>query len=172
MLLKLFSFAVIGCAVSLLSIASRHSSEAGYTMVANCQQPRTLSSAERTQLLKDREAVWRAFFANDVTTFKKLVPPELIAIDADGANDQRWSNLDKTLEGAKGFAQAGGKLVRLEFPRTEIQAYCDVAIIYTTYLFELEIAGKRETSSGFATEIFVRRNGVWVNPGWHMDSCK
>jgi len=23
---------------------------------------------------------------------------------------------------------------------------------------------------GRATEVFVRQNGMWVNPGWHLDS--
>jgi hypothetical protein len=47
--------------------------------------------------------------------------------------------------------------------------YGPTAIIYTTYLYELENAqGQRSTSTGKAAEIFVRRNGAWVNPGWLM----
>jgi len=37
---------------------------------------------------------------------------------------------------------------------------------------ETEENGKRSVNSGRATEIFVRRNGEWVNPGWHTDSFK
>jgi hypothetical protein len=41
------------------------------------------------------------------------------------------------------------------------------------YLYELESApGQRRTGKGRATEIFVRRNGVWVNPGWHLSPFK
>ena len=54
----------------------------------------------------------------------------------------------------------------------EIQRFGDVAIIWTSYLVETEENGKRVVSSGRATEIFVRRNGEWVNPGWHTDSFK
>src|SRR5207247_911019 len=65
------------------------------------------------------------------------------------------------------------KLVRLEFPRTDVQAYGDVAIIYTTYLYELESApGQKETTAGHATEIFVKRNGAWLNSGWHLAANK
>jgi hypothetical protein len=32
--------------------------------------------------------------------------------------------------------------------------------------------GKRSISSGRATEIFVRRDGRWTNPGWHTDAEK
>ncbi|WP_410960336.1 DUF4440 domain-containing protein, partial [Salmonella sp. SAL4431] len=59
--------------------------------------------------------------------------------------------------------------IRLEFPRTEIQVYGNTAIIYTTYLYELATPdGPSQVSTGKATEIFVRRNGAWVNPGWHL----
>jgi hypothetical protein len=60
----------------------------------------------------------------------------------------------------------------LEFPHTEIQRFGDVAIIWTSYLVETEENGKREVVSGRATEIFVHRNGEWVNPGWHTDNFK
>jgi len=69
-----------------------------------------------------------------------------------------------------GDTEFGGKLVRLEFPKTEIQAYGDTAILYSEYVYEIEQAGKRSESSGKATEVFVNRDGVWVNPGWHIDA--
>jgi len=58
----------------------------------------------------------------------------------------------------------------MEFPRVEVQVFGDVAVVYSQYLFEVETAGARQVSSGRATEVFVRRAGRWVNPGWHMDS--
>jgi hypothetical protein len=45
-----------------------------------------------------------------------------------------------------------------------------VAILYTTWSYTLEVEGKAQTSSGRGTEIFVRRDGQWVNSGWHLDS--
>ena len=30
----------------------------------------------------------------------------------------------------------------------------------------------RVQQSGRVTEVFVRRNGHWVNPGWHTDTEK
>jgi hypothetical protein len=60
--------------------------------------------------------------------------------------------------------------VRLEFPRTEIQHFGHVAIIYSQYLVETEVGGKRKVETGRVTEIFVWRNGQWTNPGWHTDS--
>jgi hypothetical protein len=139
------------------------------TLEAQRQQLMPLSPAQRKHLLAAREAVWRAFFANDRAVLERVIPEETIAINP--AAD-RWDNRKAVLEGAAQFAQAGGKLVRIEFPQTEIQMYGDVAILYSTYLYELEVQGKTSTQSGRATETFVRRKGTWVNPGWHLDSGK
>jgi hypothetical protein len=76
------------------------------------------------------------------------------------------------LADAKSFAESGGKLVRLEFPKTEIQVYGNTVLVYTTYVYEVEVNGKRNTSSGRATEMFVRRGDSLVNVGWHMASGK
>jgi hypothetical protein len=66
----------------------------------------------------------------------------------------------------------GAKLLRLEFPKTELQVYGNTVIVYTTYLYEIEANGKRETRSGRGTEMFVRRGDDLVNVGWHLDSGK
>jgi len=118
-------------------------------------------------LLEARESVWRAFFANDRVALEKLVPEDTLTIEAGGGN---FGNQPAVLEGAAQFAKGGSKLVRLEFPKTEMQCYGYTAILYSTYLYELERDGQRSSHSGRVTEVFVFRNGQWVNPGWHMDS--
>jgi len=134
-------------------------------------QPATLPPPVREQLLAAREAVWRAYFANDQAALDKLVPADTIVLE--GPLDAPFVRKPQILEHAKRSAAAGAKLVRLEFPQTEVQVYGSTAILYTTYLFELENAqGQRQTSAGRATEIFVRRDGAWVNPGWHMAAGK
>ncbi len=139
------------------------------TIAAQRQQPFTLSAEQRRDLLAAREAVWRAYFANDVQHLDKVIPAETIAINA---GDETWADRQSVLSGAAGFAASGGKLLRLEFPRTEIQTFGDVAILYTTWSYTLEMEGKQQTASGRGTEIFVRRDGQWVNSGWHLDSGK
>ena len=136
---------------------------------ARQQQPQTLTSAQREQLLKEREAVWRAWFANRQAELDVVIPADTLAINA---GEEAWADRDAVLTSARQFAQAGGKLVRLEYPKTEIRVYGDVAILYTTYLLETETNGQRQTQAGRGTEILVRRNGRWVNPGWHLDSGK
>jgi ketosteroid isomerase-like protein len=124
---------------------------------------------DRGEILKVRESVWRAWFANDAKALERLVPPDTIVISSD---QETWKNQADILRTAAEFQADGGKLVRLEFPHTEIQRFGDVAIIWTSYLVETEENGKREVVSGRATEIFVHRNGEWVNPGWHTDAFK
>lgn len=150
---------------------------ASHTVVApawRAQQmtlPATLSPPAKQQLLQAREAVWRAFFTNDQGQLDKLVPDETIVLEV--GQEKPFMKKADILGAAKQLAQSGNKLVRLEFPQTEMQVYGDTAIIYTTYLYELENPqGGRHTSAGRATEIFVRRNGLWVNPGWHMTPAK
>ncbi|HTD86989.1 MAG TPA: nuclear transport factor 2 family protein, partial [Candidatus Binatia bacterium] len=108
----------------------------------------------------------------DRATLEKLIPEETIAIGS--GEDASWGKRQQIRDGSTRFAKSGGKLLRLEFPKTEIQMYGMTAVLYSTYSYELEMVGvdKHETNSGRVTEVFVLRNGQWVNPGWHMDSGK
>jgi ketosteroid isomerase-like protein len=97
------------------------------------------------------------------------VPPETIVISS---GEPQWKHQSEVLQSAVDFQAQGGRLVRLEFPRTEIQRFGDVAILYSQYIVETEMKGKRSVSSGRATEVFVLHNGQWTNPGWHTDAEK
>jgi hypothetical protein len=101
---------------------------------------------DRTELLKVREEVWRAWFVNDTKTLDALVPPDTIVISS---GEEKWKNQSDIL-----------------------QRFGDVAITYSQYLYETEVDGKRSLTSGRVTEIFVQRRGKWTNPGWHTDTEK
>ena len=124
---------------------------------------------ERGPLLKARETVWRAWFANDTQELRDLVPPETIVISA---GEPAWKHQAEVLQSAADFQAQGGKLVRFEFPRSEIQRFGDVAILYGAYIVETEMKGKRSVSPGRATEVFVLQGGHWTNPGWHTAAEK
>ena len=120
-------------------------------------------------ILQCREAVWRAWFANDTKTLAELVPAEAIAISP---SEDEWKNQSDIVREAAEFQAQGGKLIRLEFPRTRIQRYGDAAFVYSQFVLETETNGKRSIATGRATEVFVLRNGRWINPGWHTDAHK
>jgi ketosteroid isomerase-like protein len=126
-----------------------------------------LAEPARQKLLDAREAVWRAFFAHDQAALDKLIPEELVTIEANGSE---FGNRNAVMAGSEAFAKSGARLVKLEFPKTEVQCYGNTAVVYSTYLYELEKDGRRNPYSGRVTEVFVQRKGQWVNPGWHMDS--
>ncbi|HET7112593.1 MAG TPA: nuclear transport factor 2 family protein [Pyrinomonadaceae bacterium] len=128
--------------------------------------PRNITPDIRQRILAKRDAVWKAWFANDRPVLEKMIPAEAIAINS---GSQDWSDRAAILAGAKAFADSGSKLVRLEFPKTEIQAYGNTIIVYTSYIYETDDKGKRTTVNGRGTEIFVRRGDELVNVGWHLD---
>ena len=133
------------------------------------QALRPLPDQMKKRLLDAREAVWRAYFSGDRAALEKLIPEETIAIDPGG---DAWSNREAIFAGSAQFAKGGGKLIKLEFPKTEIQMFGFTAVVYSTYAYELEAGGQKVNQSGRVTEVFVLRKGQWVNPGWHMDSGK
>lgn len=136
---------------------------------AHLQSLRPVPDQMKQRLLDAREAVWRAYFAGDRGSLEKLIPEETIAIEA---GENQWSNRQTILDGSEQFAKNGGKLIKLEFPKTEIQVYGYTATLYSNYSYELEVGGQRVNQAGRVTEVFVLRKGQWVNPSWHMDSGK
>jgi len=131
--------------------------------------PATLNDQAKQEILKAREAVWRAWFAGDREKLEKMIPDEAVAIN--GA-DKNWGNRSIILDGAKRFFESGGKLTRLEFPRTEIQLYGSTIILFTSYSYDTEQNGKKSTVIGNGVETFVRRNGSIVNTGWILSDAK
>jgi hypothetical protein len=126
---------------------------------------RELGESQREALLTAREAVWRAWYAGKTSELRSLLPEELIAL---GPGASGWGTLNSIIADSEKFAAGGGTLTRLHFPRTEIQAYGQTAIIYTSYELEVRQDGKTRTERGKATEMFVHRGGKWLNTGWQL----
>ena len=122
---------------------------------------------DNEELLKVRRSVWIKWFENDQEALKKLVPEDTVVLSA---GEQGIKHQSDILKSAADFHAAGGKLISLEFPKTEVQHFGDVAVTWSEYVLELEVGGKREKTIGRVTEVFVKRNGKWTNPGWHTDS--
>ena len=121
------------------------------------------------ELLRARESVWRAWFAGDMKTLQALVPPETIVMSG---GEKEWKHQSDVFRSSAEFHSKGGRLIRLEFPRTEVQHFGDVAVVWSSYVVETEVNGKRSLRSSRVTEIFVRHQGQWTNPGWHTDEEK
>jgi len=133
---------------------------------AEVSTPAPRDPALDAEILPLREAAWRAWFAGDEATLRGMLPPEFIGIDM---GDGPFSNLERTLEESRAFRAAGGRLVRLEFPETRAQRLGDAVVLYGRFAAVLESEGQQRTLAGRLTEVFVKRDGRWWHPGWHLD---
>ncbi len=129
-----------------------------------CQTP----PAADDSLLTARRLVWTAFFNNDQHALKELLPEDLVA----GGSESSWKTRDEILHDAADFAGHGGKLLTLNFNHVKIQHFHEVTIIYSDYALTGEWSGTPFKHSGKATEVFVLRNGHWVNSGWQIDESQ
>jgi hypothetical protein len=134
-------------------------------MSAACAQAPGTAAMDQ-EVLAVREAAWRAYFAGDVKALGDMLPQEFIGISMEEAP---FADLATTLEGARAFRAGGGRLVRLAFPETQAQRFGDVVVLYGRYEVVIESGGAERTMRGRLTEVFVRRDGTWVHPGWHLD---
>jgi hypothetical protein len=118
------------------------------------------------EVLAARESAWRAYFSGDVKVLGDLLPQEFIGIGMTGGP---FADRATTLDGARAFRERGGRLVRLAFPETQMQRFGDVVVLYGRYEAVILTDGAERTLRGRLTEMFVRRDGKWVHPGWHLD---
>ena len=98
------------------------------TSLCSAQARTTPTSAERKELLKVRQLVWESYFLNNQANLRELIGEDFITINP---GEEHWQNRNEFIAGAKAFVDHQGKLVSLYFPRTEIQDFGDVAVLYS-----------------------------------------
>ena len=113
-----------------------------------------------------REAAWRAWFNGDEAALRSALPSEFLAVSMSG---NEISNLETTLASSRAFKESGGKLVSLSFPETRAQRFGDTVVLYGSYDVTIVSGGAEKRLKGQLTEVFVKRNGRWFHPGWHLD---
>jgi ketosteroid isomerase-like protein len=118
------------------------------------------------EVLVAREAAWRAFYDGDVKALGDVLPEDFIGINM---NDAPFTNRAKVLDASRAFRERGGRLVRLTFPETQAQRFGDVVVLYGRFEVVFHSGGAERTMRGRLTEMFVRRDGKWLHPGWHLD---
>lgn len=136
-------------------------------MPGNGQTHTKPTESEPNELLAVRLLVWNSYFDNDQKQLKKLIGEDFLTINP---GEEHWQDKEEFLAGARRFAEHHGKLVSLDFPKTEIQQFGDVAVLYSLVRITMESDGKRESLNCRSTEVFHKREGQWVNTGAHVDS--
>jgi hypothetical protein len=117
----------------------------------------------RAALENARETVWRAWFSGDSASLERVIPGALAA-----GSPMGWEDRAATFASARRSA-ASSRLIGLRFDSTQITLRDSVATMQARFTYILELSdGKRTTTRGMASEIFVRENGRWVNPFWYL----
>ena len=105
--------------------------------------------------------------ANDQAKLQGAAAPDAVTISAGTAE---WHDLEGVAEVGRRLFRDRGQADPPRVPRTEVQAYGDTAFVYSLYEFDLDGPQGKRSASGRATEIFVKQDGRWIHPGWHLDS--
>ena len=113
-----------------------------------------------------REAAWRAWFGGDEAALRTILPKEFLSI---GAGSTEITDLEKTVAESRAFKESGGRLVSLKFPETQAQRFGDTVVLYGSYEATFARGTEEKQMKGWLTEVFVKRDGKWVHPGWHLD---
>lgn len=118
------------------------------------------------QLLAARDTVWRAWFRNDTALLHRFIPPAAATLEG---REQRWNSRREILDGSRSFAQSRQRFVDVLFQNTHISREGESALVQSNYAVIIEANGKRDTTRGRATELFVKQGDTWVNPYWHLE---
>ena len=118
-------------------------------------------------VLAVREAAWRAWFGGDEAALRTMLPDDFLAISAGGPE---ISGREKTIASSRAFKESGGRLVKLEFPETQAQRFGDTVVLYGSYEATYATANGEKQMRGRLTEVFIKRDGKWLHPGWHLDA--
>lgn len=123
-----------------------------------------LDSATRSELVAAREAVWRAYFQGDSAALVRMLPEKMVAMGQDRA---------AIIRDAQSFARSGGKYVGMEFTENQFFVNGSTAILWSHYVAHTTgLGGKPNKMAGRAIELFVKVDGRWINPHWHLDQDK
>ena len=113
-----------------------------------------------------RESAWRAWFAGDEKALLSMLPEDFLGI---GWSGTEISDRSKTIANSRAFKESGGRLVALSFPETRAQRFGNTVIFYGSFDVTLASGTIETRVRGRLTEVFVKRDGKWVHPGWHLD---
>lgn len=136
-------------------------------MISSQTTANAFSAADNDKLLAARREAWTCFFRNDAAAMLTMFPEETVAGNPGKRN---WETQMDMIRSAQIFAKEGNKLVDLHFSNTTIRRYGKTVVLYSNYSVTTAKNGDKTTLTGRCMELFVFRNGQWVNPGWEIEA--
>ena len=137
-----------------------------FVLIAIFSLPVHAAEAIDPDVLAVREAAWKAWFGGDEAALRSMLPEDFLAI---GWRGTEISDRDKVIATARDFKKSGGHLVSLSFPETRAQRIGDTVVLYGSYEVTFVAGGAESRVRGQLTEVFIKRDGRWLHPGWHLD---
>lgn len=133
---------------------------------AGAALPAQTPSTDR-QLVAARDTVWRAWFHHDTVLLRRFIPPAAATLEG---REPRWNSRREIMDGSRSFAESKQRFVDVLFQNTHISREGESALVQSNYAVITEGNGKRDTTRGRATELFVKQGDIWVNPYWHLEA--
>ncbi|MEP6729421.1 MAG: nuclear transport factor 2 family protein [bacterium] len=127
------------------------------------------STDVKRQLFAARDSIWHAWFTNDTTLLSRLLPPAAATVDGSG---KQWRDRAQIVQESRDFALSNARLVGVTFENTQIALAGQSALLQSNYQTIIESAGRRDTTRGRATELFVRVGNTWTNPYWQLERAE
>lgn len=131
-----------------------------------CARPVSAQTAEN-EIIAARDTVWRAFFHYDTAALRRYIPPAAATLEGSGAG--RWNSRADIMNGSRGFVQSKSRLVDVKFSNTRISLTGHTAVVRSNYAVIVDAGRRIDTTSGRATELFVRQGATWLNPYWQLE---
>ena len=151
------------CALAVMAPRSARGQRPAAPNAPPAMSSAVIDDATRSGVLAARDAIWRAWFANDTVALARLLPRSTTAGDDNG-----WESRDEIVAGSRRSAASGRQLVAIRFDDTRMYAQGNVVMVFSSYTMELEQQGQRSRVTGKASEVFVRTDSVWRNPFWYL----
>ena len=134
-------------------------------VAASTALPGQTPNADR-QLVAARDTVWRAWFHHDTALLQRFIPPAAATLEG---REAHWNSRREIMDGSRSFAESKQRFVDVLFQNTHISREGESALVQSNYAVITEANGKRDTTRGRATELFVKQGDTWVNPYWHLE---
>ena len=119
------------------------------------------------QLVAARDTVWRAYFRSDTTLLRRYIPPAAAVVE--GSAEVRWSDRGDIMRSAGRMIDSKSRFIDVVFSNTQIAPSGHSALVQSNYAIIRESNGRRDTTRGRATELFVKQGATWINPYWQLE---